>query len=265
MQLLPLQLRSLRESRLRQPTEAATGLPAGTLGQFLGFDQRSRFVEVEASLGTQLNHVVTMADGNSPHAMRSSVWGQFASSTSYLPGLSGRLDVTVTIPLAFGDGGVYDREGPQGVRAGLAKTISGAYDADYRAVAQYLIAAGYGDAVLRLGSEFDGTWETWSARNNEQSYIDAFRHVRDVFERESAAFRHEWTGMHGPWRWWARRAYPGDAYVDIIGLDVYYREVGEISDAQWNEEFRAALIAHRDFAISRGKPVSYPEWGRGVR
>jgi hypothetical protein len=244
------------------PTEAADGLPAGTLGQYMGFDQRSRFNEAEASLGTRLNHVVTMADGRSPHEMRSSVWGQFASPTAYLPELSGRLDVTVTIPLAFGQGGVYDREGPQGVRSLLSKTISGTYDADYRAVAQYLIAAGYGDAVLRLGHEFDGTWETWSARNNEQSYIDAFRHVRDVFEQESAAFRYEWTGMHGPWRWWARQAYPGDAYVDIIGLDVYYRDQGEIGDAQWNEEYRAALIEHRDFAISRGKPVSYPEWGR---
>ncbi len=245
-----------------QPTEAAEGLAVGTLGQFLGFDRRERFDEAEASLGTQLDHIVTMADSRSPYEMKNSVWGQFASSTAYLPGVSHRVNATVSIPLAFGPGGVYEREGPEAVRQNLAKTTSGAYDADFRVVARYLIAAGYGDAVLRLGHEFDGTWEPWSARKNNQAYIDAFRHVHNVFEQESAAFRFEWTGMHGPWRWHAPGAYPGNAYVDIIGLDIYYREQVEIPDRQWNEEYLAALVAHRDFAIANGKPVSYPEWGR---
>jgi hypothetical protein len=144
----------------------------------------------------------------------------------------------------------------------LQQTVSGAYDADYRTVARNLIAAGYSDAVLRLGHEFDGTWYPWSARDNEQKYIEAFRHVRDVFKRESSAFRFEWTGMQATWTAHAPKAYPGDAYVDIIGLDIYYRSTAEISDTVWDRQYKATLIAHRDFAISRGKPVSYPEWGR---
>jgi hypothetical protein len=247
---------------LTHPAEATGGLPVGTLGQYLGFDQRDRFVDAESSLGTRLDRVITMADSRSPQEMLSSVWGQFARTSAYLPGLSHRLDVTVTIPLAFGRGGIYEREGPEAVRQGLAKTTSGAYDSDYRLVAKYLIAAGYGDAVLRLGHEFDGTWEPWSARKNEQAYINAFRHVRNIFKQESAAFRYEWTGMHGPWRAHAKAAYPGNAYVDIIGLDIYYRDQAEITTRQWEDEYRATLIAHRDFAISMGKPVSYPEWGR---
>jgi len=244
------------------PTEAADGLPAGTLGQYVGFNQRGRLADAESSLGRQLDWVVTMADAGSPSAMRSSVWGQFAGPSGYLRGMSNRLDVTVTIPLAFGKGGLYRSSGPGAVRQALAKTTSGAYDADYRVVAKRLIEAGYGDAVLRLGHEFDGTWQPWSARDNESAYIAAFRHVRNVFEKESRAFRYEWTGMHGPWRWHAPGAYPGDAFVDIIGLDIYYRAGGTIGDRQWDREYEAALIAHRDFAIARGKPVSYPEWGR---
>ncbi len=213
------------------------------------------------ALGRPLDRVVTMTANNSPAGMRSSVWGQFASSSAYLPALSDRLDVTVTIPLAFGKKAPYQRGGPAEVLKGLKKTVSGAYDADFRTVARTLIAAGYSDAVLRLGHEFDGTWVQWSARDNEQGYIDAFRHVRNVFEQESKAFRYEWTGMNAPWRAHARGAYPGDAYVDIIGLDIYYRSPGQISDKVWNR-YKATLEAHRDFAIERGKPVSYPEWGR---
>ena len=244
------------------PTQAAGGLPAGKLGQYVGFDEGGRFAAAESALGRPLEWVVTMADAASPSKMRASVWGQFAKSSAHLPKLSNRLDVTVTIPLAFGKGGLYRSEGPAAVRQALSKTSSGAYDADFRVVARHLIAAGYGDAVLRLGHEFDGTWQPWSARDNEQAYIAAFRHVRNVFEKESRAFRYEWTGMHGPWRWHAPSAYPGDAYVDIIGLDIYYRRAEAIGDRQWDREYEAALVAHRDFAISKGKAVSYPEWGR---
>ena len=245
-----------------QPVEADGGLPAGTLSQYVGFDNGTRFKDMERALGRPLDRVVTMTANSTPSAMRSSVWGQFAKSSAYLPALSDRLDVTVTIPLAFGEKAPYQKYGPQAVLKGLQKTVSGAYDDDYRTVAKTLIAAGYSDAVLRLGHEFDGTWVQWSARDNEQGYIAAFRHVRDVFEQESSKFRYEWTGMNAPWRFHARGAYPGDAYIDIIGLDIYYRSQGEIPDKVWNR-YEATLTAHRDFAIERGKPVSYPEWGRG--
>jgi hypothetical protein len=245
-----------------QPVGAADGLPAGTLAQYVGFDERARFQNAESALGRRLDRVVTMADHKSPSAMRASVWGQFTKSTAYLPSVSDRVDVTVTIPLAFGQNGLYQTVGPQAVAKNLQQTLSGAYDADYRTVAKSLISAGFSDAVLRLGHEFDGTWYPWSARDNEQKYIEAFRHVRDVFKQESSAFRFEWTGMRAPWIAHARKAYPGDAYVDIIGLDIYHRSTAEISDTLWNSQYKAPLTAHRDFAISRGKPVSFPEWGR---
>ncbi|MGK2955220.1 MAG: glycoside hydrolase family 26 protein, partial [Solirubrobacterales bacterium] len=244
-----------------QPVGAADGLPPGTLAHYVGFNERNRFDDMESALGRPLDRVVTMTGNSSPSEMRSSIYGQFGNSSAYLPDLSDRLDVTVTIPLAFGKKAIYQTSGPEAVLKGLKMTSSGAYDADYRIVARGLIAAGYSDAVLRLGHEFDGTWVQWSARDNEQAYIEAFRHVRNVFAKESSEFRYEWTGMRAPWIAHARKAYPGDAYVDIVGLDIYYRESGEITDTIWNQ-YKATLTAHRDFAISRGKPVSYPEWGR---
>ncbi len=242
-------------------TEASGGLPDGTLGQYLGFDAEARFDAVERSLKTDLDWVVAMATVSNPADMRSAVWGQFSKPSAYLPKHSDRLDVSVTLPLSFDKGGKYRTVGPAAVRRALELTTSGRYDDDFRAVARRLKSAGYGDAVLRLGHEFDGTWQPWSARENEQAYIDAFRHVHDVLQAESAAFRFEWTGMHGTWRKYARDAYPGDAYVDIIGLDVYYRKPYELGGGD-ERQITEALVAHQAFAVDRGKPVSYPEWGR---
>ena len=62
-------------------------------------------------------------------------------------------------------------------------------------------------------------------------------------------------------------AYPGDAYVDVIGLDLYHRpsDGATLDESGFEEDFGVVLRAHHDFATEHGKPVSYPEWGmRGV-
>ena len=64
-------------------------------------------------------------------------------------------------------------------------------------------------------------------------------------------------------------AYPGDTYVDIIGLDVYDRSLGVAWDAKtgsWTSPqatfntLMPGLKFQRDFAIAHHKQVSYPEW-----
>ena len=65
-------------------------------------------------------------------------------------------------------------------------------------------------------------------------------------------------------------AYPGDAYVDYIGIDVYDQSwCTNYSDpaARWNDALNAqwGLTWHRDFAAAHGKPMSFPEWGVATR
>jgi hypothetical protein len=190
--------------------------------------------------------------------MRSSAWGQFVKDEAYLPELSDRVDVVVTVPLAFGRLGQSEAE----KRENLLETAGGRWDDDYRVIAQHLENAGYGDAVIRLGHEFDIRWPPWSARNNSAEYIAAFRHVHGVLSEESPGFRFDWTGTRAGFSNWGPPAYPGDAYVDVIGLDIYWREAAAISDQQWTNRYESVLREHLEFAQSRNKPVSYPEWGR---
>jgi hypothetical protein len=244
-------------------TRANGGLSPDKLGMYVGYNRGDRFADMERQLQQPIKWVVTMADKRSPTAMSSSAWGQLTSADAYLPKVADRVNLVMSVPVGFGEGGLYRKTGGRElVRQNLLDVAAGKHDDSYRRVARHLIGAGYGDAVLRLGHEFDGTYEPYSARENNDAYIAAYRHVHDLFERESASFRFEWTSMRSEFRQHGPPAYPGDRYVDIVGLDIYYREPGVISDQVWKDQYQAVLIAHRDFAVSRGKPVAYSEWGR---
>lgn len=252
---LALSLSLLTIAQPSTPTASAANQSA--MGMFLGFDRGDRFTQMERDLGRPLNWIVTMLDSGSASAMRSSAWGQFAKSNAYLPPLSNRLDVVVTVPLAFGGGG----QSEAAIRTNLRETAAGRWDTDFRAIAQYVKAAGYGDAVIRLGHEADDAWPSWSARNNTAEYIAAYRHVHDVLAAESAAFRFDWATTRAGFTTWGLPAYPGDAYVDVIGLDIYWRDAA-IPDRDWTTRYEPVLRQHLEFARSRNKPVSFPEWGQ---
>ena len=206
-------------------TEARGGVSPSKLGMYVGFDRGDRFSDMEQRLDLPIKWVLTMADKRSPSQMMSSVWGQLVKPDAYLPGVSDRVNLVMSVPVGFGSGGLYNRSGGrETVRRNLLDVASGKHDSSYQRVARYLIDAGYGDAVLRLGHEFDGTYEPYSARDNNDAYIAAYRHVHDLFARESSRFQFEWTSMRAYFRQHGPPAYPGDRYVDIVGLDIYYRE-----------------------------------------
>ena len=245
--------------------KADPGVSSEALGMYVGFNQHGRFEQFEKALGQPFRWSLIMSVGKTPSAMRAASWGQLVSDNAYLPHVANRINLVITVPLAFGTSGLArTEEGQKTVGAYLRDTAAGKWDEDYRIVARNLKQAGYGDAVIRLGHEFDTAWEPWSARGNSEAYIAAFRHVHDVFERESSAFSYDWTSTRASFRQYGPAAYPGDAYVDIVGMDIYYRESSPISDKVWETQYVPALQAHREFARAHGKPVSYPEWGRAI-
>ena len=67
--------------------------------------------------------------------------------------------------------------------------------------------------------------------------------------------------------WDPTTAYPGDAYVDSVGQDVYDQKWGDshaTPEARWNSLVDAkhqGLQFWTDFAAEHNKPVSFAEWG----
>lgn len=224
----------------------------------------------EEAIGYPIDVIVQFGGAEGPHDLTGSIWGQMQRWAERL----GHRDplYSVTIPLAFGHADAESAAGRQRIAADLEATAAGASDVAYGTVADYLIGAGLGDAVLRLGHEFDGGWMPWSARATCDGYVAAYRHVAELMRARSADFRFEWAGTVRHLADWADCAYPGDDVVDIVGLSVYDQggpmRHFSVSDGTWNDpdlvwaqQFVPGLEFHHEFATAHDKPVSYAEWG----
>ncbi|MGZ3919037.1 MAG: glycoside hydrolase family 26 protein [Bacteroidia bacterium] len=86
-----------------------------------------------------------------------------------------------------------------------------------------------GTVLIRILHEFNGDWYPWCIFNNDKNphlFIEAFRHIRTVFNEQGVQnARFIWcpNSMSVPQEKWnfIMDAYPGDAYVDLIGMDIY--------------------------------------------
>ena len=170
---------------------------------------------------------------------------------------AGHHRLVVSVPMLVGEGSPTLQAGARGE-----------YDGHFRALADKLATAGYADAVLRIGWEFNGGWYPWTARNDAAAYAAYWRRIALAMRAAPGQrFRFDWTAttVEGP----TEPAYPGDDVVDIVGLDIYNQSWPNIPipALRWQYLLRhpAGLMWHRDFAQAHGKPRSFPEWGTGTR
>jgi hypothetical protein len=125
----------------------------------------------------------------------------------------------------------------------LAKGATGAYNAQFVTLARTLVAAGESNAYLRLGFEFDGGWTVWNAttRASETNFAAYFRQiVRAMRSVPGERFRFVWNPdaeAFSSQSYKVGLAYPGNAYVNVIGLDAYDQAwVTPLTPANaWNE------------------------------
>ncbi|WP_374967944.1 glycoside hydrolase family 26 protein [Terrabacter sp. BE26] len=112
------------------------------------------------------------------------------------------------------------------------KIVNGSQDALIRARAKAVAAFGR-PMFLRWGAEMNGDWYAWSGTavgNKPSVFVAAWRHIHDVFARAGVrnvawvwapnADSHPGGTSTTSWNSW-RNYYPGDAYVDWVGIDGY--------------------------------------------
>jgi hypothetical protein len=147
---------------------------------------------------------------------------------------------------------------------------AGAYDAHATALATHLVAAGMGSAIIRLSPKGNGDWNMDSIGSTAAD-MTAWRTywariVTAMRAVPGAHFTFDWT-INGNYRPIAFDSYyPGDSYVDVIGIaqyDTAATTVGLTQPARWNSQLGAtdglgALVA---YAKAHGKPLSISEWG----
>jgi hypothetical protein len=177
-------------------------------------------------------------------------------------GFDGR--TVITVPMLPDTGGT------------LADGAVGRYNRHFRELAQRLVAGGHEAATLRLGPEFNGGWFRWTinVRNGERHYAAYFRQiVRTMRSVRNQRFRFDWSpnagssyGGDDDRQLSAAGAYPGDRYVDFIGLDVFDQSWATNTSTpadRWKQLLRQrdGMHWHSRFANEHHKAMTFPEWG----
>jgi len=207
----------------------------------------------ESWFGNEIPRALDFYPGESWAAMQGNDW-------QLNPWSKSRYDMTFSISMLPSDGS-----------ATLAAGARGDYNLYWQNIAKKLVSYNLGDSNLRIGFEFNGNWFVWAAEKDPASWPVYYRNiVTSMRSVEGANFKFDWNPTNGTTSYDAELAYPGDAYVDIVGVNVYnsgYTTGWEDPIVRWNEILnnRRGLAYWIKFAKDRNKPLSLPEWGTGLR
>ena len=234
---------------------ASSGAASVPLGDYAGWVNPSGIAQFASATGTHPTLVTDFLDGVDG-------WSQMASGNG-MGGWSGTgYRLVLGVPII------------PGTSAGtLAQGATGAYNQYFATLAQNLVAGGEGNAILRLGWEFNGNWFPWSVANatDAANYAAYWRQIVTTMRAVPGAnFAFDWNPNGGGTPTWdPALAYPGNAYVDYIGLDVYDECwcTPQTPQNSWSTMVNAGwgLTWLANFAASEGKPVSFPEWSDTIR
>jgi hypothetical protein len=157
---------------------------------------------------------------------------------------------------------------------------AGSYNAYATQLAKNLVSYGAGSIVIRLGIEANGSWEADYTGSTTQELND----WATCYDKEVSAMRAvSGTKLLFVWNpnvctqdFPINEWYPGNAYVDIIGIDAYDSDCHDstlttVSDEGWQAFYTdsssypgagfPSLSNMEAFAQSNNKPLSFPEWG----
>ncbi len=141
---------------------------------------------------------------------------------------------------------------------------AGAYNAHWRQFGKVIRSYGLGSSVIRLGWEFNGRWDSWAA-TDPAAWAECFRQAVTSARSTAAQLRWDWNVNRGVSSALADpiRAYPGNDYVSMIGVDSYDQWPSVASEGGWQKQLNGeqGLNYWLGFAKAHGKKLSVPEWG----
>lgn len=169
----------------------------------------------------------------------------------------------------------------------LAQIAAGKFDAYLKKSAAQAKQV-HGDFVIRFGHEMNGFWYPWGQpkalnpqsvadpKNTPAAYVAAYRHVVNVFRAAGA------TNVN--WMWSPNLVdanpgislaslYPGDSYVDVIGLSGYESDATMTFDSRFTDTFadlaevaptKPIVIAETGVAAGDSRPTQITALVRGL-
>ena len=161
----------------------------------------------------------------------------------------------------------------------LAAAAAGTYNSRFYDLGKLLVKDGLGHTIISLGREMNGKWYEWSQHRAPSSmpdaYILAWRHIVTTMRSVPGQhFKFVWTVY--PTGTSVAESWPGSAYVDYIGTDIFdwyggphgtypHTAAGTLDhEAKWQQILTTqpgGLNWMAAFSHATGKPIIIPEWG----
>jgi Glycosyl hydrolase family 26 len=156
---------------------------------------------------------------------------------------------------------------PTAGEADMAGCAAGEFDARWRDFGTLMTDEGRADSIVRLGWEFNESTMPWRGLD-PATYIACFRHAATAIRATAPKVLIDWTiNAHKTPKdlcgGVSTNCYPGDDYVDIVGIDNYDHYPSSATEAAFDRtatrtEGLTWLFA---FARSHHKLFSVGEWG----
>ncbi len=151
----------------------------------------------------------------------------------------------------------------------LSAAASGAYNSYFATLAKNLVAGGLSNVSIRLGWEFNGSGigGRCDPLRGAAEFAAAWRQIVTAMRAvPGATFSFDWCPNLQAAGFDPALAYPGDAYVSDIGMDVYdWNETSlhEMPAARWSDIVKKGygLAWQASFAAAHGKPLAFPGVG----
>ena len=154
---------------------------------------------------------------------------------------------------------------PEDVGATVDACIAGSYDGYWRTFAETMNSTGLTaqGTIIRLGWEFNQTTQ-WGSPSQ---FAACFRQIQSTVSAIAPGLVWDWNVSRGPSGQMpgdsVLQAYPGDQYVNIIGVDSYDDWPPANTGGGWQTQLNGpyGLNFWLNFAKAHGKLFSVPEWG----
>jgi hypothetical protein len=144
---------------------------------------------------------------------------------------------------------------------------AGMYDAQWKMLGTFLVDRKRENAILRLGWGPNDTNHEWRADADPSDWIACFRRVVSAVRSTDPNVQIDWSfnaigadyvTSDDPYT-----TYPGDDYVDYVGIEAFDMYPPATDEATWDEKCNGltGLCSVIDFARVHGKKAGIAEWG----
>ncbi|MET0285841.1 MAG: glycosyl hydrolase [Polyangiales bacterium] len=199
----------------------------------------------------------TMDDENKGQFKVWEQWGDFQGVVALSMSMAGTSEVTQE---------QYDES--------MRQCATGAFDPAWKAFARNAKAAGRTgeNTIVSLAQEFNGAWFPWNPKNvGLQVWTDCWKRVYTAIHSESdlkvswvfsavpkSAQGSDLLAVPNVWD-----AYPGDEYVDVLGLTRYdFQDFGPSTNTDWRQtcDNEQDICRAAELAREHGKKLAVIEW-----